>query len=50
MITSREEDKIIKKRCEGCKDNFECWQDFEIGVWRKKELKCEDIRKILEEN
>jgi len=48
-MNEEKEQRLIEKRFEGCKHNYVCWQDYEIGIWRKKELKCEDIRKILEE-
>lgn len=48
MITTKKETRLIEKRCKECEHNHTCWQDFEVGVWRKKDLKCDDIRDILE--
>ena len=37
-------------RCEKCEHTMTCWYDWDLGVWSAKELKCEDIRKALENN
>jgi glycosyltransferase involved in cell wall biosynthesis len=37
----------IVDKCEGCKQIFKCWADYELGIWKNKDLICDDIRKEL---
>lgn len=40
--------KVIERMCGRCVIDNRCWEDYGIGIWRKKELRCEKVRKELE--
>jgi len=39
---------IINKKCSNCTEQHICWVDFEVGIWSRKDLICDDIRYLLE--
>lgn len=38
----------IDSKCNNCTKQHICWVDFEVGIWSRKDLICNDIRYILE--
>ncbi len=40
--------EIIERMCGRCVIDNRCWEDYEVGIWNKKELRCEKVRKELE--
>lgn len=41
--------ETVEKRCSKCSYRSICWKDWELGIWSAKNLKCSDIRELLEE-
>jgi hypothetical protein len=39
---------IVEKACGNCEKQHFCWYDYETGIWSKKDLICDDIRRLLE--
>jgi len=38
----------IEKKCGVCKNQHICWSDYDIGIWSRKDLICDSIRNLLE--
>jgi hypothetical protein len=48
ILLNKYRKKVMENKCKSCNDKFYCWLDYELGIWKKKELICDDMREFLE--